>query len=416
MIMKRVLKTYFIPHEENNYHPHILHTKRVMLYGGLFVAMKIIVFVFVLLLPLEVFVMPDVLAGEQQQIITLVNSARIQKGLPALVENGPLDYSSDLKAADMAKNEYFSHVGPNNQRLSSLLEIAGYKYLSAGENLAMGFSSAKDVVAAWIKSPTHYANLLDSEFQDTGVALESGYFNGVPTVYVAQHFGWPASTRLGGPVGQTTIVKTTDNNVVKVKDQPVAALNNQNKKEVAAVTIQKEKIALADTSVNYDKVNSKVYWGGVDGTINLSVMAFVSGAVESVKVSIGGITMTLHPENDIYVGGAVVSQKLDEFFKVIISPVIEIKSAAGEVITDTIDWNTVKIVSPTPTEKYINARGSLGFLTNIFSVSKNIYIVFIAFFFIALLLNIFIEIKKQHPRVIAQTIGLISLLLYLAVI
>ena len=184
-IMRKTLKKYFIPHKENNYHPHILHPKRVAFYGGAFVVMKIIVVAFALFLPLEVFLMPDVLAEEQKQIIALVNETRNKNGLPNLGEIDLLDRSSDDKATDMAVNQYFSHTGPNNHCLRYFLNNAGYQYQSAGENLAMGFSSARDVVDAWIKSPTHYANLLDAEYQETGVGLESGYFNGVPTVYVA---------------------------------------------------------------------------------------------------------------------------------------------------------------------------------------------------------------------------------------
>ncbi len=406
--MKKILKKYFIPHEGNNYHPHILHAKRAILYGGLFVAMKIIVFVFALLLPLEVFVMPDVLANEQKQIIVLVNGARAQKGLPALVENNPLDRSSDAKAMDMATNEYFSHTGLNGRGLSDFLDAAGYKYLSAGENLAMGFSDAKDVVEAWIKSPSHYANLVDPEYQDTGVGLESGYWNGMPTVYVTQHFGWPDNT--------ITAVKSINNDAPKVQDRVAVTPANQNEKAVAGLTILSSTPAPLDSAVSYDKINSKVYWEQSSGKINVSVKALIAGPVESASVSIGETTILLHKENEAYIGSVTINQTVDEFFKVIISPVIKIKSATGEVIDDTIDWNTIKIVSPTPVEKYIQARQSLGFLTNIFSVSKNIYFVFIAFFFLSLLLNIFIEIRKQHPRVIMQTVGLIGLLICLYIV
>ncbi len=407
-IMKQTLKKYFIPHKENNYHPHILHTKRVAFYGGLFVAMKIIVVAFVLFLPLEVFVMPDVLAGEQKKIITLINSERVAKGLSPLAEINPLDRSAELKASDMAANEYFSHVGSNNRRLGSLLDMVGYQYRSAGENLAMGFSSAKDVVEAWIKSPTHYANLLDAEYQETGVGLESGYFNGVPTVYVAQHFGWPNT--------KTTVVKTADAPAPPPKTVAATLPKKNVKKEVAAVIIQNQPIAPVSAAVTFDKTNSKVYWEEKNGHISVNVKAAITGAVESATVSIGEVTIMLEKEGDAYVGGATINQTVNEFFKVIISPVIGIKSIEGKMLTDTIDWNSIKIVSPTPTAKYINARQSLGFLTNIFAVSKDIYLSFIILFSIALLLGILIEIKIQHPRMIMQTAGLISLLLCLYIL
>lgn len=313
--MRKTIKKYFIPHEENNYHPHILHTKRAFLYGGLFVAMKIIVVAFVLLLPLEVFVMPDVLAQEQRQIINLTNQIRAQKGLPELTEKKILDRSSDAKAMDMAANEYFDHNGPHKRGLSYFLDKAGYKYRAAGENLAMGFANAQEIVDAWANSPTHYANLVDPEFEEFGVGLESGYYQGMPTVYTAQHLGLPD-------------VPKKISNVIKI-NQPIAG-------------------------------------GGIDKHLDSANVQQVAG---------------------LNIQAAVAAQPTS--------------SSAG----------VIKIGGPTPVEKYIKAKSSLGFLTDIFSVSKNIYLAFIVFFSLALLLNIFIEIKKQHPRIIFQTAGLIGLLI-----
>ncbi|MFA6547394.1 MAG: CAP domain-containing protein [Candidatus Magasanikbacteria bacterium] len=312
--MRKTLKKYFIPHLENNYHPHILHTKRAIMYGGLFVVMKIIVLVFVVLLPLEVFVMPDLLAEEQRQIIILTNQIRVQNGLPKLTEKKTLDRSSDAKAVDMATNEYFDHTGPHNRSLSYFLDKVGYRFLSAGENLAMGFSSAQEIVDAWVKSPTHYANLVDPEFKDFGVSLEGGYYQGVPTVYAAQHLG--------------------------LADLPVK-VNNE-------IKIKK--------SIVVSEVDAKTSGAGVQQVAGLNIQVVTSSEPTS--------------------------------------------SMAG----------VIKLGGPTPVGKYVKAKESLGFLTNIFDISKNIYLAFIVFFSLALSLKIFIEIKKQHPRIILQTIGLIGLL------
>ena len=75
-----------------------------------------------------------------------------------------------------------------------------------------------------------------------------------------------------------------------------------------------------------------------------------------------------------------------------------------------VDWFNVKIVSPTPWQKYLQAKDTLSVITNIFSVSHWVYLVFIIFFAGALILNIFVEFKKQHPHIILQTIGLLGLL------
>ncbi|MBI5728583.1 MAG: hypothetical protein HY984_02420 [Candidatus Magasanikbacteria bacterium] len=399
--MKKTLKKYFIPHEENNYHPHILHTKRAFFYGGLFIAMKGIVFIFALFLPLEVFVMPDVLAEQQREIIALVGEIRGRELRPHLSEVSLLDRSAEAKAEDMATNKYFDHVGPNNHGLSYFLDAVGYHYLSAGENLAMGFSDARDVVNAWIKSPTHYANVIDPEYREVGVSLASGYVDGVPTVYVVQHLGSPDNPiapakprRPISPAANKIIVTTPSSS-----EQKIAGLNIQS-------------TASATEPIVSDKKTSLVHWAPQGDGMKIWVNAAISGPVIAASVSIGDTTIVLHQDRDEYVGSVNIAKTPQEFFKVIIPPIMEIKSQAGETTTAAIAWQTVKIFSPTPVQKYLQAKHSLGFLTDIFAISKNIYGLFLVFFSLALLLNIFIEIKKQHHHIIAQMIGLIGLLLY----
>jgi hypothetical protein len=55
--MRQALKKYFIPHADNDYHPHILHGKRAIFYSAFFVSLKIILFIFALALPSTVFVL-----------------------------------------------------------------------------------------------------------------------------------------------------------------------------------------------------------------------------------------------------------------------------------------------------------------------------------------------------------------------
>jgi hypothetical protein len=82
--MKKTFKKYFIPHTANNFAPHILHPKRFWFYSALALAIKAIVIIFVLFLPAEAFLMPDILAVEQNKIISLTNNFRIKNHLPAL--------------------------------------------------------------------------------------------------------------------------------------------------------------------------------------------------------------------------------------------------------------------------------------------------------------------------------------------
>jgi len=90
--------------------------------------------------------------------------------------------------ADMAENNYFSHTSQDGRTLSDRITAAGYTWNSAAENIAAGYSTAISVVAGWINSPGHHANMLSITFCDIGV----GYaYNTVTDYdhYWVQNFG-----------------------------------------------------------------------------------------------------------------------------------------------------------------------------------------------------------------------------------
>lgn len=224
--MKKTIKKYFIPHAANNYHPHILHGKRFFWYTALAAAIKVMVVVFVLLLPEEAFLMPEILAVQQDKVIALTNEFRKKSGLPELKENIRLFSSSGAKAEDMAREQYFSHQSPKGKTLSFFLDQAGYQYRVAGENLAVGYFDAQETVEAWKASPTHRANLLDKDFTEIGVGARRGVFEGASSVFLAQHFGQPKN----------------------LVENPALALNNENTiplKEAPAIYVAGQKISPA---------------------------------------------------------------------------------------------------------------------------------------------------------------------------
>jgi hypothetical protein len=52
----------------------------------------------------------------------------------------------------------------------------------------------------------------------------------------------------------------------------------------------------------------------------------------------------------------------------------------------------------------------------LFNLSTGYYLVILFLAIISLVLNIFVEIKKQHPQIIASSLGLIALLLVLIIL
>ena len=127
-------------------------------------------------------------------VIALTNSQRAKNGLPALKENARLDESARMKAEDMLKNQYFAHTSPSGVTVSDLAGEVGYEFIAIGENLAMGnFENDEALVQAWMDSPGHRANILNTKYQEIGVAVSKGTFEGKTTWMAVQHFGLPVS-------------------------------------------------------------------------------------------------------------------------------------------------------------------------------------------------------------------------------
>lgn len=124
-------------------------------------------------------------------LIDLTNQTRIAYGETPLVRNQKLENAAAMKAEDMATYQYFAHNSPSGVTPWFWIKKAGYDFLYAGENLAIDFTQSKDVEEAWMKSPTHKANLLNSKFKEIGISTREGMFNGHNTIYVVQMFGSP---------------------------------------------------------------------------------------------------------------------------------------------------------------------------------------------------------------------------------
>ena len=102
------------------------------------------------------------------EVVRLTNSARSQNGYAALVEDGALSEAAAVRAREIARS--FSHTRPSGASFSSALSASGVSYLRAGENIASGQKSASEVVYAWMNSPGHRANILNSSYSRIGSA------------------------------------------------------------------------------------------------------------------------------------------------------------------------------------------------------------------------------------------------------
>lgn len=127
------------------------------------------------------------------ELVEYTNNERAKEGAPALVLNESLTEAASLKAQDMVTNGYWAHTSPSGVTPWKWLADAAYSYDVAGENLAKNFPNAQATVEAWMASPTHKANILDTRYQDVGFAVVDGVIDGRITTVVVAYYGRSAS-------------------------------------------------------------------------------------------------------------------------------------------------------------------------------------------------------------------------------
>lgn len=124
-------------------------------------------------------------------VVDTTNQERESLGLGGLRVNQTLKKAAQAKADDMAAKGYFAHNSPDGKTPWYWIDQTGYSYRAAGENLAVNFDYSKDVVNAWMNSPTHKANIIKAKYQEIGIGIAEGFYQGRPTVFVVQLFGTP---------------------------------------------------------------------------------------------------------------------------------------------------------------------------------------------------------------------------------
>ncbi|MDP2892645.1 MAG: CAP domain-containing protein, partial [Bacillota bacterium] len=84
-------------------------------------------------------------------------------------ENWELARVARYKSQDMVNKHYFSHYSPTYGSPFMMMEDFGLRFSAAAENIAMGQRTPAEVMAAWMSSAGHRANILSSAFTQIGV-------------------------------------------------------------------------------------------------------------------------------------------------------------------------------------------------------------------------------------------------------
>ncbi|MEU0967110.1 CAP domain-containing protein [Streptomyces sp. NPDC005917] len=122
-------------------------------------------------------------SGAVARIVQLVNAERSQVGCSPVTLNSTLTKTAQAHSADMAAHQNMSHTGSDGSSPGSRITSSGYSWSTYGENVAYGYATPDQVMAGWMSSAGHRANILNCAFKEIGVGLAQ------PDNYWTQDFG-----------------------------------------------------------------------------------------------------------------------------------------------------------------------------------------------------------------------------------
>lgn len=346
--MRKHLKNYFIPHEHNDYKPHSVRKNTL-----------IVIFLFALVVIAMVFVgssnvSRETLLAEVQEafLVKITNENRQENDVSELSYNLELEQAAKLKVKDMIDNQYFAHVSPQGKNPWYWLNQVGYKYQFAGENLAIDFYDTKKVAQAWMDSPTHRKNILNSKYTEIGIAVGSGRYKGKKVAFVVQMFATP-------------------------RDYPAQQINKD------VFILEKEEILAQETSIV--ESNIRVLGEEIKATSEDEIVEKKERAEVIELEDSSDEPLSYKKENNLFTETTFIDTE---------SPV------------DVINTNALK------EDLHIQPEFS-GFM-NLFSrpafLGKNIILLLIGLLSISLLFKVFIEFKKQHYINVLSTLVILSIL------
>lgn len=152
------------------------------------------------------------------ELLDLVNQDRASEGLDPVCLNAKLLEAAKIHNDDMINNDFFSHTGSDNSAPWDRVSAVGYPWVTVGENIAWGQTSVESVHNAWMNSPGHRANILNSDFKQMGIAKGDGL------IKWTQKFATPRSS------------SSEDNPCIESQEPPSVCEDNEDKVTIKITT------------------------------------------------------------------------------------------------------------------------------------------------------------------------------------
>jgi uncharacterized protein YkwD len=141
------------------------------------------------------------IALARSAVLCLINRVRAEHNLEPLAVNSKLEAAAEGHCSELISADYFAHVSPGGETPVDRIKATGYipgpsvGYV-IGENLAWGtyvLATPQAIVSAWVASPGHLANILESQYKETGIGITpsvpESLGEGNPGATFAQEFG-----------------------------------------------------------------------------------------------------------------------------------------------------------------------------------------------------------------------------------
>jgi hypothetical protein len=152
----------------------------------------------------------------------------------------------------------------------------------------------------------------------------------------------------------------------------------------------------------------------------VQAIAYLSSDAVSAEVAFNNYRISLAPaeEEGKWSGQAIIFNQDEEqiFNPVVMASLIARDKAGNETAVD-VGWENITPAKSSLLNQYFFLKNQQPkYVKSLFDVSSIYYKIILVIASIALLLNIFIEIRKQHPKLILSAVGLIFLLIILVIV
>jgi hypothetical protein len=313
----------------------------------------------------------------------------------------------------MLARQYFAHNTPDGATPWTFIKATGYSYITAGENLAIDFSEAESVQSAWMNSPGHRANILNSNFKEIGIGIAKGKFDGHDTTIVVQMFGTPIAQNVTTQEQPTYVAPAAPvaTPVQQVAPQPTAVPTPVPTSQPAPV-ITNQETAGAPAANALEPIGIKDTEIALQGK-NLYISVTASSSAVKLLAIYGKQSIMLDPIGNNIWSGTIPLNKVSQFDNLVVQAYDMYDHIHQQPVAQFTD--TLKPV--------LKHQGNVeGASVKVFGTEINpkifeekIFLIVMAMLLAGLVLAIAVKRHVQHVSLIANTsfVAMLAAILYM---